>query len=249
MLTIKRTGSIADAIAAVRDVPARVIPYAASTALTRTAQIAQRSIVARMGTVFDKPTRYTLGATFVQPSTIKTLQARVAVKNQAGGSATKPEHYLLPQAEGGARNEKRFERALRYAGVLQGGERAILGAAAPRDASGNLAAAQYRGMLAEFKARPSTRVAKSARRGARAAPTRPPGYRPNYIVGAFRSQPGLRAIFFVEGGEAFPLLVLTRRAPVYRPRLDFAATAGDSARSHFPAEFARAAAAIGSRRA
>lgn len=137
MLSIRRQGNIDSVVRALRDVPARVIPYATSTALTRTAQAAQTRIVAEMPRVFAAPTRYTLNSTFVRAATVKTLAAQVAVKNQAAGG-TQPEHYLEPEVFGGARREKRFERALRYAGVLPAGQHVVPGRAAPLDAAGNL---------------------------------------------------------------------------------------------------------------
>ena len=84
MLSITRNGSARDLARAARDIPARVIPLAASTALTRTAQHAQRTIVSRLPQVFDRPTPYTLNSTFIVPSTVKTMSARVAVKDAAG---------------------------------------------------------------------------------------------------------------------------------------------------------------------
>lgn len=42
---------------------------------------------------------------------------RVAVKDAARNKATLPEDYLPPAVLGGPCKEKRFERAMRYAGV------------------------------------------------------------------------------------------------------------------------------------
>ena len=72
MLTIRNTtGNNAQVIAnSIRDLPARVVPYVASTALTRTARIAAKTdLPDAMRSVFDNPTPVTLNSLFVKPST------------------------------------------------------------------------------------------------------------------------------------------------------------------------------------
>ncbi|RYF01440.1 MAG: hypothetical protein EOO32_03955 [Comamonadaceae bacterium] len=90
MLTVSRTGpTIAEVIASVRDVPARIIPYAASTALTRTAKHAELvELPAEMRKVFRNPVAYTINSLRVEPSTKDTLRARVMVKDKAAGKVS-----------------------------------------------------------------------------------------------------------------------------------------------------------------
>lgn len=236
MYTLTRSGSVEAAIREVRDIPARVIPYAASTALTRTAQAAKAEIVAEMPRVFDRPVAYTLNALLVVPSTVQTMAARVAVKDQSGGRGVRPESYLLPEVEGGGRNEKRFERALRYAGVLAAGERAMPGDAVERDAAGNVSSAVIRAVLREVKA--------LQRKGKDVAPKRRPkgaaGLRPVIFAGVVGRRQ-TRGIWQREGRRTRPLFIFTRRLPQYRRRLDFVGIAERVARDIFPAAFKRAA--------
>lgn len=238
MLTVNRSGSLSAAIREIRDVPARVIPYAASTALTRTARLGQTEIIGAMQREFDRPTRYTLNATRVVPSTIQTLMARVAVKDQAAGTA--PEHYLLPEVEGGPRREKRFERALRFSGLLPRGMFAVPGAGAQLDESGNVPPAMIRRLLRELKAQDKAKGSgKRRRRTARSGELfagQPKG-RGNRPTGIWRR----------EGRRLLPVLLFVRQ-PRYRSRLDFEGIVKRVAEAHFPDEFRKAAEAIAARR-
>jgi hypothetical protein len=235
MLQITRTGSIADVIAQVRGVPSRVIQFAASTALTRTAQASQKKIVALMPSLFDQPTRYTLNSTRIVPSTVQTLSARVAVKDQAGAGNT-PENFLLPNVAGGQRKEKRYERAMRYAGVLLPGERTVLSRSAPRDTSGNLPRSELsRIMVLTGSRSASKRRSKASVAGDKA-----------YFVGTVSGQ---RGVWKRKGRSVEPILIFTRKSPVYRKRFDFEAIARDEADRSFKAEFYRAADALIQRRA
>lgn len=228
MLTIKATGSIADVIRDVQGVPARVIPYAASTALTRVAQIAAKTeLPAEMRRVFDGPVAYTLNSLFVQPSNKDTLSARVMVKTSAAGIA--PERFLQPEVEGGSRGEKRFERALRYAGLLPAGMRAMPGEGLPRDASGNVSGARVRSILAGLKVRDG--------KG-----------RAGLFAGVIR---GTRGVWQRTGrGKSRgvkPLFIFTSTAPRYRQRLDFTGVAQRTAQANFKPEFDKALSALLSR--
>ncbi|MFN3417406.1 MAG: hypothetical protein ACK4ZD_13945 [Caldimonas sp.] len=220
MLSIRKSGSIAQILREARDVPARVIPYAAATALTRTAKRAQQAIIAEMPQVFDRPTPYTLNSTFVQPASVKTMTARVAVKDWASNNGTLPEDYLLPAVLGGGRKEKRFERNLRYAGLLARGERAVLGQEAPLDAFGNLRRGEMQ------------RILKTDENAL-------------YFVGRVKRT---RGVWRREGRRLRPVLVFVRRAPQYRARLDFDGIAERTTREFFEAEFRAAAEAIVRRR-
>lgn len=242
MLKLSRSGRVADVIREVRDIPARVIPYAASAALTRTVRRAQSAMVAEMPRVFDRPVAYTLNATRVVPATVQTLSARVAVKDQAAGVV--PEHYLLPEVEGGARREKRLERALRYAGILLPGERVMPGDGATLDAAGNLGGIAVGGILRQVQV--LQRGGKTIGPGRRKRGES--GQLQTVFAGAF-GRKGTRGVWLREGRRVTPLLIFTRTQPQYRRRLDFTRIAEQAAREHFPAEFSTAAASILKRKA
>lgn len=240
MLSIRKSGSIAQILREARDVPARVIPYAAATALTRTAKRAQQAIIAEMPQVFDRPTPYTLNSTFVHPASVKTMTARVAVKDWASNNGTLPEDYLLPAVLGGGRKEKRFERNMRYAGLLARGERAVLGQEAPLDAFGNLRRGEMQRILtatrSSFDPYQNRSNSRRSRKNAKNAP---------YFAGRVKRTWG---VWRREGRRLRPVLVFVRRAPQYRARLDFDGIAERTTLEFFEAEFRAAAEAIVRRR-
>lgn len=232
MFTIRSSGSIAQMIAEVKDIPARIIPYAASTALTRCAQRAQKvDLPAEMRRVFTSPTPYAINSLFVQPSTKDTLSARVLVKNTAGRGVV-PENFLFPEVAGGGRNEKGFEKALRYGGFMAAGESAIPARDAKLDAYGNVSGAMTRSILSAL-----------GKAGGGAAPK---GKRKTrFGNGIFAGQVGKARGIWQRDGKALKMLfVFTSKAPVYRQRLDFTASVQKTAQDNFKNEFNAAAAAM-----
>lgn len=223
MLNITRTGSIAQMLREVRDIPARVLPYAASTALTRVAQLAAKEdLPAEMRRVFDRPTPYALNSLFVRASTTQTLSARVMVKNTAGAGVV-PENFLQPEVEGGGRRDKGLEKALSYAGILRSGERVVPSREIALDAYGNVPGGKVRSILTQLRA--------STGKG----------------PGVFAGEVGIsrtRGIWLRagkgKGRKITPLFIFTKAAPKYRPRLDFGAVAERTAKKHFLKEFIKA---------
>lgn len=250
VLDIRNTGSPAVAAALLRDVPAGVLPYAAATALTRTARDGQKAIVDAMPRVFDKPTRYTLNATRLVPATKDNLVATVAVKDQGTSGGTRPESYLLPEAEGGKRTEKRFEKALRYQGVLARGRYVVPGQAAKLDASGNVSAATSRQVLEALKGMRAK--GSMGKRGAKGRKLKNDLFvgTPQVGSGAGRRDRDNRpeGIYRREGKRLRLLFVFTSQAPTYRKRLDFDGTVSKVVQERFAAEFERAATDILNRR-
>lgn len=244
MLDIRVNGSsqtVAEVIRSVRDVPARVIPYAASTAMTRVASLAAKTELPNaMRSSFDRPTRWTLNSLAIEPATRDKLSARIFVKNEAAGGVPQ-ENYLLPGVDGGARREKGFERSLRYAGLLGAGERVMPGRQISLDANGNISRTLIQSINVWAKSG-AGRTAKASGKGAqRVKAQNPRGY---FLFG---KPGGTRGVAQRSGSLVMPVLVFTQRQPVYRARLDFTGIAERTALLHFGPEFNRAAAAILSR--
>lgn len=226
MFTVTRTGRAASMAAEIRTVPTVMVPRAAAKALTQTAQSAQKSIIAAMSATFKGgATRYTLNSTRIEPATVDKLFARVAVKDRTTNNGTLPEDYLFPQVYGGPRKEKRFERAMRYAGLLYGNERAVLGRDTPAgtvDSFGNLKAGEIKKILEATNARKKSKFARAAKRK-------------NYIVGRIGSRAGVLKV--VEPGRVVPLLLFVTKRPVYRKKFDFEEIARITAQREFEASF------------
>ncbi|MFD1709841.1 hypothetical protein FVQ98_14095 [Ottowia sp. GY511] len=220
MFTVKSTGSIGSLVQGMRAVHGRLVPYAAATALTRTAQTAaKKDIPDEMRRVFNNPRPYTLNALFVQAAKKDDLTARVMVKTKAAGTA--PEHFLFPEVYGGIRNAKRFEQALRLRGLLKPGERAVPAVDLPE--SKYESGAFIRNMLNRADG------AKKAKTG--------------LFVGAV-GRKKTRGIWETSGSgknrRVKPLFIFTQAAPTYRPRLNFEAVVEKTAEREFPGEFNRA---------
>jgi hypothetical protein len=249
MYTVTRSASTSRSIAAeLRLVPEARVPLITAKALTFTAQEAQKAIVAAMPGVFaGGATRYTLNSTRIVPATPDSLQARVAVKNDAAAAGNVPENYLLPQVSGGPRREKRFERAMRYAGLLANGARAILSTSAQTDTFGNLKRGELQRILTATRSAfdPYQRKSDSARsrRNARNAPYFAVGEGRIAIEGGemVRKRGKLPAGIYKRTGKRSvePVLIFTRKQPRYAPRLPFGKLAEAAARQQFPAIFLR----------
>lgn len=246
MFEVRRSGSsIADVIASVRSVPGYMVPYAAATALTRTAkQAATVELPAEMRSVFGNPVAYTLKSLRVEPATKDSLSARVMVKNTADGGVA-PENFLLPQVDGGGRKHKRAEAAMRYAGVLRSGQFAMPGEGLSLDANGNVKGAEVRTILTALKNIRAVsngidrKTGKRLRKGRQLAN--------DLFVGAPRGGNRPDGIWRREGHRIRALFVFTDKAPAYSRRLDFDGVVQRVALDRFKVEFDKALQAMASK--
>lgn len=126
--------------------------YAAAVALTRTAEVAQREVVATMARNFDRPTAYTLKATRLIPATRDRLIAQVWLKDRQSKVVSKASHFLYPQTFGGRRERKAYETALLRAGVLRSNELTVPAQGLPLDAFGNVPVGVIKRILSQLKA-------------------------------------------------------------------------------------------------
>lgn len=247
MLTVKVTGSVSDMIRQLRAVHGEIVPYAAATALTRTAKIAQKdTIPTEMRRVFSQPRSYTQNALFVVPATKDELVARIGVKNQAASNATRPENYLFPQVEGGPRKAKRSEVSMRNMGLLASGE--ILRPAHGLPMSDYESGAFIRRVLRDVDAdrRPGARrgtgkrliVAPIGRRDQLGV------WEETVTMAPSDKRPGKQR----QLRKYRPLLMFMPDSAIYLPRLDFQRVVTDTAHQHLKAEFSRALTALLARR-
>ncbi len=234
MLTVTRSGPTAKSAGVELRALVSEVPTVVAKALTFTAQRSQAAIKAEMPRVFKGgATPYTLNATRVEPATAERLFARVSVKDRTTNNGTLPEDFLLPQVFGGARKEKRFERAMRYAGILQGRERAVLGEGAPVDQYGNLRRGEIQRILTATRSAFDPYQRKSAsprsKRNAKKAP---------YFAARIGRTLGVWKRIGREG-EIEPILVFITKQPRYTPRLDFEGIARQTAQREFEPTFRR----------
>jgi hypothetical protein len=200
----------------------------------------QEAIVAEMARTFDRPVPYTLGGTYVVKARPGKLEGRVALKDDwFSGKGIPATKYLAPSVFGGDRGEKRFEKALRAAGILLPGMFAVKGEGARTDAYGNMDRGQIVQILSFFRAFPDVgsrknmtdkgraRLAKdNAKKGTRGvsyfALTRPRGKLPPGIY--------MRQTSF---GYIKPVMIFVDGAPNYERKFDFHGVAERVARRRF----------------
>lgn len=198
------------------------IPFATALALTKSAQAAQKDLIAAMSSHLDNPTPFTLRSTFVRPATKNKLVAEVGIKDFAA-KGTPAARYLFPQIHGGKRGDKRSERAMRFAGLLKPGQYLIPGDDAKLNKYGNLTSGQVvkalsavRGQIDPAQNTGSQRSTAKQKRSGR-----------QYI---FMPNAG---IFYRQGKSLRSFLIIGNQ-PSYQKRFDFNGIMQASIESHLP---------------
>jgi hypothetical protein len=135
-----------DEVAKAFRVAARQVPFALARTLTKTGQDVKAGQENEIRRVFDRPTRYTQKAVFLRPARKTKLEAEVWLK-----WGSRPDHYLMPQIEGGRRPLKRFESRMVKTGLLKAGERLVPTGLAPVDAHGNISRSNIVRILSQLK--------------------------------------------------------------------------------------------------
>jgi len=135
------------------DAMTKQLPFAIAKAMTESAKKAQVALKAQIPRYVDRPTPFTMNATFVRFASPKKLEAWVGFKDFAskGTPATK---YLQPMIAGGPRRQKSSERQLVAAGVIPSGSFIMPADVTPLklNAYGNLSGGIYTQMLSRLKA-------------------------------------------------------------------------------------------------
>ena len=124
---------------------------AAVEAMTKTAQEIKRAERASMEQSFDRPTPWVLNSLYMQRATKDKPEARVWLKDEAG-KGTPASKILQAQIDGGARRQKRSEKALQRIGVLPSGWVAVPTRHAKKDGYGNMDRGQLVQILSALEA-------------------------------------------------------------------------------------------------
>lgn len=145
---------------------------AIATALTRTARDIEQEWRAQMGAELDRPSARTVRGTVVQMAKADKLEARVAMRGDAGQVGT-PAGWLRPVEFGGSRLTKRFEQVLQARGAMPRGTFAVPGDGAKLDRYGNVSRGQIIEALnqlgVDFSAGYSNVIARAAAKRAASA--------------------------------------------------------------------------------
>lgn len=220
--------------------------YAAMVAINRVLPEVQREIVGEMARTFDRPTPYTMGGTFVRQATRTKLEGMVALKDErAAGKGTPATKYLAPSVFGGDRNQKRFERALRAAGILPQGMFAVKGEGARTDAYGNMERGQIVQILSYFQAFGEQGYKANSTAKGRAKLKRATKSRYGFTYFALRSprgnlQPGVYQSIKTGFGYGIKPVLIFVDQPNYERAFDFYGVAERVARARFRELYAQA---------
>lgn len=194
------------------------VPFATALALTRTAQAAQARIKEELPRAFDRPTPLTLRSVRITMTRKGgPLTVNVYLQDEAA-KGTPPVKYLFAEVEGGERNETRFERALRFAGVLPAGMSVVPGKGAPLDRYGNVKNGVATSVLSQIQANAHSGVNENetARSRKRAGTSRA-----RYFVGRPGGGRLPLGIYQRLAHGVKPIFIFVARRPTYRPRLPF----------------------------
>lgn len=228
------------------DLEREQLPFAASIAMTRTAENARKIQIEDMSRALDRPKPSTVNERS-GPIYVKTASkakwpddyAEVRVKDRPSGRGDPAIVYLSHNIHGGARVSKRSENVLRELGILPSGHYVVPPRGSPDlDRYGNIRKGVMNELLAALGSRNARRVQKKRLSGKALEKSS----RTEYIVasrddpetrtlppGVWRRKPNARRLE--------PVLIFVRGAPTYRRRIRFYEKAEEAARLYFEQEF------------
>lgn len=203
----------------------REIPFAMVLTATRTAKAAQEALKGEINKVFDNPTPWIQNSTYVLAAK-KSDPTAVVYAREWGG--TPAPMTLTPQIEGGQRQYKRSEGALRAGGYLPNGWQVAPGPGAKRDKYGNINRGQLQQVLSGL------RVQRDSQQNRRQG--KPTEF---FVVRPGTSNPLQPGVWQRVGRR--PTLILTFiERPNYSQRLDWHGVAMRAGEAAFTDELARA---------
>lgn len=222
---------VSEALGEIRAIVEQRVPAGVVRAVNDTAFGVRGAWQREATRVFDRPVALTRNAVLVAKAgsgfsgaaaqfragrDASAVEARIYLRDDAF-KGTPPVKYLFPQVQGGLRNAKRFERALRAAGVLPPGMVAVPGSAAKLDAHGNLSSGTITRILSQLRASPDALQNASSSARSRRSRKRGGAYfgvrerRGNLVPGVYER------VQFAFGSAVRPILIFVDRAS-YRPR-------------------------------
>lgn len=223
-LSMKTTG-VKEARAFIAGV-GKQIPFITMKTINATAKVVVNQEKRTMNRVFDRPTRFTLNSLTIDPfAKKKRLAARVWFKDI---DVIGTEHYIVPQVEGGARGPTPFERALRRAGILGGGQYVVPSRTAPLDRHGNV----RRGLITKIMA--NIGAMADAYSNTPVQWTRERGRKKEFVFGSVGSTKG---ILQTDGDRWRLIFIVVNRAPRYRKRFPFYEVATKTTDENIEKEF------------
>lgn len=198
------------------------LPFATSYAINTVARKVRDAEKEEIKRVFDEPTRWTVNSIFINPSSKNDLEAVVWLKDWAP-KGTPAADYLQPHIQGGPRQLKRYEKALKRKGMLKAGEYTVPANTFKKNRYGNISQGQYTKMLSNVGAQndiwQNSRDSKKIQ----------------YFVR--RDGAPMDGIWRKQGNKLEPFLLFTNKAPTYRAIYNFEAVANRTIATEMPEAF------------
>lgn len=245
MINLNCKVDIKVALKQLADVKDKQLPFATSLAINRTAQKVKLKQEHEIRDVFDRPTPFIQNSQFIKYSNKRNLTATVGVKDFSFGKGVPAVKPLLAEIGGGERRLKRFERALRSAGVLPNGYMIVPGEAADIDQYGNIKGSQIVKILSYFRAFPEAGYKANSTEASRAKLAKSTKSRRgvSYFVGApgdGKSPLGIWQRIYSNFGTAIRPIMIFVKSTNYDPIYDFKFVAESTVQKEFDREFIRA---------
>lgn len=216
----------------------RQVPFAMATALNDIGSGVRTDIQASMSATFDRPTPFTLNATYLKKASKSDPTAWVGIREFAP-KGTPAWKYLGPQVDGGPRRQKAFERRLQA--TNQAAAFAAPGPGAQLDSYGNMSRGQLVKILSGVGAFTDTgqnASESSARR--KKGQLHPRGRHSSFFIGRGRGGKPT-AVYQLKGrGHVVQVLRLLDKAPEYSARWDVRSVVLSSIGKRREGAFARA---------
>ena len=223
------TSGIEEAMAAVKAVSPKELPFIMALALTETARDVEFILKRAMQSDIDRPRQFTINSLYATRATKAKQEAFVqwkmfAHKGQSGG------HYLRPIAEGSSRPLKRSEGHLKRIGLLPNGYFLVPGQDADLDSNGNIKVGIYTKMLSSLSAH--TEVGFSMNKAKKGSNIKnpwfviQPGNSGGMAPGIYERLKSRRRLIFAivkapKYHVSFPFAGITRRAGLERMPIQF----------------------------
>lgn len=208
-------------------------------ALINTALSVRDDLQSEMRRVFDRPTRWTIGAIRVKATDDMSVVVGVV---DPDGYYKRANYYLGTQIGGGQRRIKAFEKALQHHGYMAMGWFAVPGDGAKLDAYGNMGPGQIRQILSYLGAaerwagstqnmtaekRLKLKAGTKAKRGFEYVVIRPGNRRGKLLPGIYQRT------FFGFGSGIKPIIIFVNRA-TYRSRYNMERVARETIKRDWP---------------
>jgi hypothetical protein len=231
-----------EVIASMDDLAKKQVPYALSVALNQTAEDVIRAEKQQLQIyVKGGPTAWTSNSLFVDRATKTKPVATVGFKDKSSirvtttnkGRGTPAANYMGPLVDGGPRNLKGFESALRWAYILPPGMYIAPGKACPLDAHGNIPHSFIMKILSYFKASErwsghTSNITDKGRAKLKAGTRRNVGHEYFVSYGKGRTQhlpPGIYIRYSGTGTKTIRPIMMFVKSPAYQKRIPFHETA------------------------